>query len=378
MLNNTDLANAVSEGIISSDQAKQLTVFSKRTRSNDDSPLLQEFETRDEPFRLLRGFRDIFISIGVLFLSMGATAIVYYFTQEHVGSLDHLKLAAPSSFFSALIGSLMLVLLGIALAEIITKRLRLPLASLVLSIITAGWFGLLGVSAFGLVGGFWNTLNDSGSSIAALVFSLSAFIGISLFYLRYRLPFIMLIIAASLAGFLAAVVNAISPDFFKNNLRLLVGALGFFVFFAAMTFDLKDRLRVTRFSECGFWLHLLAAPMIIHATLANTGDLNPTIVLVTFVLLTLIALIIDRRAILVSSLLYLSIAFYKIIEGLNLDDGLQFFVPIGIIGLLVVLLGIGWSPLRRLVMSLLPFDALKDRLPPVYSGPLLPQPEMKA
>lgn len=82
MLNNTDLSNAVSEGIIFSGQAKQLTAFSKRIRSNDDSPMTHEFERRDEPFRLLRDFRDIFIAIGVLFLSNRASASVVYFISE--------------------------------------------------------------------------------------------------------------------------------------------------------------------------------------------------------------------------------------------------------------------------------------------------------
>lgn len=378
MLNNTDLANAVSEGIISSDQAKQLTAFSTRTRSNDDNPLIQEFETRDEPFRLLRGFRDIFIAIGVLFLSIGASAIIYYFVNEHASSLNNLEQNTSSSFFPALVGSLFLIFLGIALAEIITKRLRLPLASLFLSIIIAVWFGGFGVSVLGILGVFRSALGTNADSIAAVAFSLSAFIGISGFYLRYRLPFIMLVIAATLAGFLAAVVHALAPDFFINNLRFLIGSLGLLVFFAAMHFDLRDRLRITRFSECGFWLHLLAAPMIIHAALATNGPVNPALILISFACLTLIALIIDRRAVLVSSLIYLSTAFYQIIETLNLDSGLSVFIPMGIIGLVVVLLGIGWSPLRRFVMSLLPFPALTDRLPPVYAGPMLPTSDLKA
>ena len=378
MLNKTDLANAVSEGIISSDQAKQLTVFSKRTRSNDDSPLIQEFETRDEPFRLLRGFRDIFITIGVIFLSIGATAIVFYFIREPSTHLDNLNNLAPLKFLSLLIGSVFLVGLGIALAEIITRRLRLPLASLYLAIITAIWFGALGISLLGLVGIFEHTTDNNRINIASIIFTLSAFIGISLFYLRYRLPFIMLVIAATLAGFLAALVNALSPVFFENNIRFLVGVLGFAIFLAAMHFDMRDRLRITRFSECGFWLHLLAAPMMIHAALATSESFNPTIILVAFAFITLVALIIDRRAVLVSSLAYLSIAFYQIITALNVADDLKFYVPMGIIGLLVVLLGLGWSPLRRFIMRFVPFPALKDRLPPVYTGPILPQPEVRA
>ncbi|MEP2942727.1 MAG: hypothetical protein ABJM86_06555 [Hyphomicrobiales bacterium] len=378
MLNNTDLANAVNEGILSSSQAEQLKVFSKRTRSNDDNPLLQEFETRDEPFRLLRGFRDIFITIGVIFLSIGATAIVLYFIKEHMSSFNNLGRNAPSSFFSLLIGSILLLFLGITLAEIITRRLRLPLASLYLSIITAAWFGVLGIGLLGLTGLLKKVPDNDVINIVSIGFSLSAFIGISFFYLRYRLPFIMLVIAATLAGFLAALVNALSPEFFENNIRFLIGALGFIIFLAAMHFDMRDRLRITRFSECGFWLHLLAAPMMIHAALAKNEAFDPIVIFSAFAFITLVALIIDRRAVLVSSLAYLSIAFYQIITALNIDDDLKFYVPMGIIGLLVVLLGLGWSPIRRFIISLIPFTALIDRVPPVYAGSMLPESDLKA
>ncbi|MEP3524306.1 MAG: hypothetical protein ABJ081_03090 [Hyphomicrobiales bacterium] len=378
MLNNTDLANAVNDGILSSSQAEQLKAFSKRTRSNDDNPLLQEFETRDEPFRLLRGFRDIFITIGVIFLSIGATAIVLYFIKEHMSSFNNLGRNAPSSFFSLLIGSILLLFLGITLAEIITRRLRLPLASLYLSIITAAWFGVLGIGLLGLTGLLKKVPDNDVINIVSIGFSLSAFIGISFFYLRYRLPFIMLVIAATLAGFLAALVNALSPEFFENNIRFLIGALGFIIFLAAMHFDMRDRLRITRFSECGFWLHLLAAPMMIHAALAKNEAFDPIVIFSAFAFITLVALIIDRRAVLVSSLAYLSIAFYQIITALNIDDDLKFYVPMGIIGLLVVLLGLGWSPIRRFIISLIPFTALIDRVPPVYAGSMLPESDLKA
>lgn len=368
MLNNTDLANAVSEGIISPDQAKQLREFSRRTRANDDSPLVQEFETRDEPFRLLRGFRDIFITIGVLFLSFGASAIVLSVIKATPRALSTLDLSSSQGALPYLIGSFWLILLGVFLAEIITRRFRLPLASLVLSITIALWSASFGVSLVGQFGIFTLAPRADLRDLVAIAFSFSAFIGISLFYLRYRLPFVVLVIAAALAGFTAALANFIAPDFFKDTFRFWVGGLGFVIFLSAMWFDFKDRLRITRFSECGFWLHLLAAPMMIHAALAPSGAINPGIILIAFIFLTFIALVIDRRALLVSSLVYLSTAFYKIIETLDLDRSLQIFIPMSIIGLVVLLLGIGWSPLRRLILSLIPLPALKDRLPPVYKG----------
>lgn len=373
MLNNTDLANAVSESIISSDQAKQLKAFSKRTRSNDESPLTQEFETRDEPFRLLRGFRDIFIALGILFFSIGATAVYFYTFGLKLYDIPIVK------EWGVLLAGAVLLLIGLAIAEIVTRKLRLPLSSLILSLAIAFWFGLLGVLLFSVIGSLFGGFEKSDYGLQPVVFTISSFAGIALFYLRYRLPFVMLVVAGSLVAFFGASINAASPEFFKENTRLIFGTLGLLVFMAAMSFDLKDRLRISRFSECGFWLHLLAAPLMIHSVLAGSAfnSVNIPLVLTVFVCLTLVALIIDRRALLVSSLIYMTGAFTQIVQTLEFDESLQFAFPILFIGILVILLGLGWSPLRRLIMRFVPFPALKDRLPPVYTGPILPQPEVR-
>ena len=86
-------------------------------------------------------------------------------------------------------------------------------------------------------------------------------------------------------------------------------------------------------------------------------------------ILTLIALIIDRRAFLVSSLLYMGGAFTQIVSAFGLGESLQFAVPILFIGLLVVVLGIGWSPLRRLIMTIVP-SAIANHVPPIASAQL--------
>jgi hypothetical protein len=51
-------------------------------------------------------------------------------------------------------------------------------------------------------------------------------------------------------------------------------------FAAAMYFDLKDPQRVTRYSACGFWLHIAAAPALVNTvavTLLNQGNLSGTL-----------------------------------------------------------------------------------------------------
>lgn len=375
MLTDADIVNAAGEGIISSSQAERLIAYSKQLRISGDSPLVQELESRDEPFRLLRGFRDIFMAIGVLFLSIGATATVAQFIHISRSSILERGDLSPDLALSVFLSGAALAGFGIGLAEIVTRRLRLPLASLVLSMAVALWFGWAGFGLAGLTGFFDN--RSVAAERTVLAFSASAFIGVGFFYYRYRLPFVAAAIALTAMAFAGAALEAIVPGIFKTHPRLLAGGFGVCAFAAAMAFDFRDRLRIARFSECGFWLHLVAAPMMVHAALATDdfGKIEPLYVFLSFAVLTVVALLIDRRAMLVSALIYLSAAFYRILSAFELSDSLKVFVPMTIIGVTVLALGVGWQPLRRLVFAFVPFAALKNRLPPVYGGSLA---EMKA
>ena len=370
MLNKTDLSNAVSEGIITREQEIQLNAFSERTHANDENPLYQVSETRDEPFRLLRGFRDIFIALGIAFLAVGATVL---YTSSHTSALFYFGPAFSdydwyAGFWPAIASAAVLLAIGIAIAEIVTRKLRLPLSSLVLSLAIAYWAGLFGVQCLAPLASLLDQSKTPSFPIGIAGFFLSAFIGISLFYLRYRLPFVMLVVAGTLVGLGLSVISSMWPEFASQNLRFVIGGLGALVFVVAMNFDLKDRLRITRFSEIAFWLHLLAAPLMIHSFLRthSLAQNDVPLILTVFAILTFIALVIDRRAVLVSSLVYMGGAFVQIVLALGLQGSMLFAVPILSIGVLVVVLGIGWTPLRRLVLSITP-SAITDRVPPIAS-----------
>ena len=370
MLNKTDLSNAVSEGIIAREQEIQLNAFSARSHANDENPLYQVSETRDEPFRLLRGFRDIFIALGIAFLAVGATVL---YTSSHTSALFYFGPAFSdydwyAGFWPAIASAAVLLVIGIAIAEIVTRKLRLPLSSLVLSLAIAYWAGLFGVQCLAPLASFLDQSKTPSFPIGIAGFFLSAFIGISLFYLRYRLPFVMLVVAGTLVGLGLSVISSLWPEFASQNLRFVIGGLGALVFVVAMNFDLTDRLRITRFSEIAFWLHLLAAPLMIHSFLRthSLAQNDVPLILTVFAILTFIALVIDRRAVLVSSLVYMGGAFVQIVLALGLQGSMLFAVPILSIGVLVVVLGIGWTPLRRLVLSITP-SAITDRVPPIAS-----------
>jgi len=107
---------------------------------------------------------------------------------------------------------------------------------------------------------------------------------------------------------------------------------------------------------------------MIHSIFAtnSTGGIGTWLVFLVFIVftvLTLIALIIDRRALLVSSLLYLSNAFAQIVRDLGVEGALNSTLPLLFIGMLVRVLGIGWSPFRRVVMNRMP-SSIATRTPP--------------
>ena len=83
-----------------------------------------------------------------------------------------------------------------------------------------------------------------------------------------------------------------------------------------MRWDISDRSRQTRRSDVAFWLHLLAAPMIAHPLFAWLGIADGdtvglggvVVVLAVYVVFGLVALAVDRRALLVSALAYVLFA----------------------------------------------------------------------
>jgi hypothetical protein len=364
MLSEGDLNAAVGEGIISTDQARRLLAFAGQPVAG----VYDQLDPRDEPFRLLRGFRDVFIAIGVLIFGIGATVMVLQYTS---GSMQLVQFAGSKNNLAAAAGwFFVLTLVALLLAEWLTRQQRLPLSSLFLTLLFSFWSGML-ISA-ALMYGLLPWLEGDGERIeqaAALLFPAGAFLALVGFYWRYRLPFAMLPIAGALVGLMLAIVWSIDGDWFGDHSRIIVGVLGVLVFAAALAFDMKDPMRVTRFSECGFWLHLLAAPLMVHAVLAGQTA-TATAILVLFSALVCIALLIDRRALLVSALSYMAIAIYNLIQDSGLPDDYQFGLTALLLGLMILLLGVGWTAIRRRLVGVLPLPALINRLPPAMPANL--------
>jgi len=345
-----ELDEAVAAGVIGRADADRLADFLARREVRPARP------DDAESIRFVRGFHDIFLTIGIVLLLVGAAYT-----------------AALFSIYAAFIVS---ALLSPALALYFTSRRRLTLPSIALSLgfgLSAGY--LAGVILPGLAFAAWPDLlpptGDSRDRLMGLVFAGGAALASFGYYLYFRLPFTLGQTAAAVAAFawfLLAVALSGSAETLRAPLFL---ALGLMTFALAMRYDLHDPRRETRFADSAFWLHLAAAPMIVNSAMgfvwtsdqANLalGDAVGTVALIA--VLAIVALIIDRRAILVAGLIYFGVALSIIINRTGMDEATVTALTVLGLGAALLLLGVGWRKSRRLVVSQFVPAALARRLP---------------
>jgi hypothetical protein len=146
--------------------------------------------------------------------------------------------------------------------------------------------------------------------------------------------------------------------------------MGMGMFLFAMRWDSSDPRRETRRSDVAFWLHLLAAPMIVHPifTLLGLTEGSATIaegviVVLLYVVLGLAALAVDRRALLVSALAYVLYALNSLFQQYGVVE-LSVALTALVIGSALLLLSAFWTNVRRAIVQPLP-EGLRARLPTI-------------
>jgi len=230
------------------------------------------------------------------------------------------------------------------------------------------------------------------ATLAGMLGIIGAFIGAGaswLYWRRYKVP-----IAAAAAiltpiliigGYSSGISSSLWWYGWFGRASAMAVLWGLIVFAIAMYWDLSDRLRQTRRSDVAFWLHLAAAPLIVHGAFAATGlgwryftqDPHLQPVLILFSLLAVVALIVDRRPILVSSLSYLVYAMSSVIDKNAVMAGITAVALL--LGGGILVLAVGWNYIRSWLLRPLP-DAWAARLPPPatsISQPI-PDPEQPA
>lgn len=309
MLSKESLYQAAQQGIISRQQADELIAFSKKTASPSNKG--------EEQLRFVRGFGDIFITLGIILVAIS-------FGFIGISGYDY---AIPIVVF---------ILTAEWLVRV--RRLALPGIAILICIIS-----------------FVNTLfTELGHEKSLLSLGLITATSL-LFYLRYRMPFSML---PAIGSVILMLVYTIGIDIIKQP--YLLSVMGLLVFSTAMWFDSRDTKRQNYLSDTAFWLHLLAAPLIAHGIMivivtAEPQSLiaaNQNILIISFFMLFFfIAMFVDRRALLVSSTAYAIYAITQLTAGQFADiHSMIAFVFMGF-GVFVVLFGTYWYKARSLAFG---------------------------
>ncbi|MFZ1470908.1 MAG: hypothetical protein WAT09_18310 [Paracoccaceae bacterium] len=351
-----DLRSAVAAGILDEGQAARL-----RALMDEREGRRAMMPSEDEPFEFFRGFSEIFISIGLVILLSGVMAMLIWF-----GGFGMLTVVP-------------LISAGICWwwAGYFTLKRRMTMPSMVLA--TAFGVGLLI-----FVGTVLGKAGMSPKIMGFLPFALAA-LGMVGWYRRFRLPFSAFLTGLLVLGAIYALtasgsdvagmmmgrsgMNGLfdlreSPVFATATLVFGIG-----MFLVGMWFDMRDPHRLGRHAATAFWCHLLAAPALVNTVavtlMSGGGSGRIGLLAVALLVITLLALVIDRRSFLTAAIAYIALVIAWVMgEG----DGSQWIFILIVLGALITAIGTWWVKLRAFVMKLLPEFPGKGRLPP-YSMP---------
>lgn len=320
MYSDDELNSAVKAGVFSKELADAFRAHVAQLRQ---SPHADE-----ESFRLVTGFNDIFVVVACTLL---------------LASLAWLGL-----MWEPWAGTLAVSVAAWMLAEYFTRQRHMALPSIMLLLAF-----ILSSALFGAI----MAPEPEWRAIAGGLFGAAAACG---HWLRFKVP---ITVAAGVGAAAASVVAYLLISFPKalewTSFIFLVSGLA--VFALAMYWDIGDRQRSTYRSDVAFWLHLLASPLIVHSTFSflgvvTEGDVATSDALVVFVLYLLLALVslaIDRRALMVSALAYVLYTFSAMFEMYG-AVGKGFAITALIVGSVLLLLSAFWQGTRALLIKRLP------------------------
>jgi MFS family permease len=351
MISDEDLDTAVTAGIVSPAAAQALRAHAE---ARSAVPVADE-----ERFRLVAGFNDIFVVI--------ACALVLVPVAFMVGK------------WNATAGGLAVSITSWLLTEVFVRRRRMALPAIVL---TSAF--VLGVTVTVLSG------SEGAGPWLFWPMASAALIAAWLHWRRFRVPIIVALvalvialIAGSLLGQLAfeAVHGArpvngapAMPEWHTQQDRwlpayrsTLMFVFGVALFALAMRFDASDRERRTQRADIGFWLHIVAAPLLVHPVFSLITHGQPTGsapqalgVAAMYVVLGLVSLAVDRRALMVSSLGYL---LFTLTRSIN-HGFLSIALPVG---LALLVLSAYWSEARVFALRVAP-PSLRRLVPQPPTG----------
>ena len=327
MYSDEDLNMAVKKGIFSSGSVEE---FRHIIDSENHSPSVDE-----ENFRLVGGFNDIFIVIACALLLFSSLWVLNSFDSN-----------VAYFVFSAL---------SWGLAEIFVLKRKMALPAIMLLLAFIGGVFMFSESVFGTE----SYSSNAGAGYSVIVSTALSALAAYCHWRRFGVPITVAVGAGVCLAFLVTIVQSVFP-YNKDVLLATLFLCGCIAFICAMYWDSSDTTRTTRKSDIAFWLHLLSAPLIIHPVFWGLGVLDGNesfssmlLIIVLYALMTSISIVIDRRAFMVSSLIYVIYALSSLIENYG-GVGYSFALTGVVMGASLLLLSIYWQSVRILLLRLLP------------------------
>lgn len=321
MYTEEDLESAVDAGVLTRDAVEGFRKF----MAEEQHTALED----EEHFRLVSGFNDIFVVIASVILLVSVT-----------------WLGTRIAPWAGTLGS---AIIAWGLAEFFTRRRHMALPSIVLLI------AFVGNVFFFMTSLFPSEVKSYSAIPAGLVSGLAAFCH----WKRFHVP---ITIAAGLTCIVVAFLFFIFETFpfAKTFGPWIFFAAGLVIFFLALSWDATDTKRETRRSDVAFWLHLLAAPFLVHPVflILDIGKGSVTlfqasVVFCLYLGISLVSLLINRRALMVSSLGYVLYVFTNFLKETGAVE-LGFATTGLVVGAFLLVLSAFWHPCRRFVLRLLP------------------------
>ncbi|MGP9552304.1 MULTISPECIES: hypothetical protein [unclassified Halomonas] len=332
MYTDEDLYQAVKSGIFEEsavEEFRELISNQANTKSVDE-----------ENFRLISGFNDIFVSVSAFILMISAGWI--------------------SSQATPALGFFVVALLSWILSVFFVQKRRLALPAILLLIS----FVVSAVTFLTILFSALKFEEDMAVLVASGIGALAAWVH----WRKFHVPITVAAGIASLVACLLALVSQV--DSLREIINLFICGSGFLTFALAMRWDSKDTLRKTRNSDVAFWLHLLSAPLIVHPIFSSLGILKGessltsiAVVIFMYVILAAISIAVDRRALMVSSLIYVLYAFRELFNSYGMVSSSLAFSGV-FIGSVLLLLSAFWHRSREILLKNIPGNYVKY-VPPI-------------
>lgn len=380
MYSQGEIEEAVAAGVLAPEQAAHFREF---VAGRNATPHGEE-----EYVRIYRGYNDLFATYACLFALF---ALGWLGTLVPIGGrgsgmgmgIPQLPILTPLLVAGASWG----------LAEIFTRARKTALASILLAVtFSLGSFATLAMIFMPMA---------SSPEFAGILIAASAGIAAAAtwgYYQRFQVtigPALAVGLGVIGLAVLIGVLVARTPAGL-NILNVLVVLIGIGVAYYATTLDMKDPWRVRDANEIGFWMHGVASTALIiplaalFGLMSGVGSVGGGIAMVViFFLLTLVGLILNRKVYALATLGPLITGISAMTGGGSRRYGSAAsygtspygyaspapdpmagnLVAVIIISILLLLLAMFWTPLRRSTMALLP-AGLRARLGGDASAPI--------